>query len=34
MCLDSNGVTSPGSAVVTENGTLASVSLSKPVVPE
>jgi hypothetical protein len=34
MCLDSNGVTSPGSAVVIENCTVASVSLSKPVVPE
>ncbi|MFJ8363862.1 ricin-type beta-trefoil lectin domain protein [Streptomyces sp. NPDC093984] len=34
MCLDSNGVTSPGSAVVIENCTVASVSLSKPVVPK
>ncbi|ADI05269.1 hypothetical protein SBI_02148 [Streptomyces bingchenggensis BCW-1] len=34
MCLDSNGATSPGSAVVIENCTVASVSLSKPVVPE
>ena len=29
-----NGATSPGSAVVIENCTVASVSLSKPVVPE
>ncbi|MEU8694066.1 RICIN domain-containing protein [Streptomyces sp. NPDC048665] len=34
MCLDSNGATSPGSAVVIENCTVASISLSKPVVPE
>lgn len=33
MCLDSNGATSPGSAGVIENCTVASASLSKPVVP-